>query len=109
MILDFVEIEMKMLNFNSFGIEGVHKHTTYMSKFQKSTQILQGNVMFSGKIHTAGKEIYTTAGRDKFQVCTKYKISKTDHIFSLLPHCAPKGRVAFTCGNGKRHKDTKIH
>ena len=34
--------------------------------------ILQGNVLFSGKIYTAGKKIYTAAGRDgrdKFQVC----------------------------------------
>ena len=32
-------------------------------------QILQGNVLFSGKIYTDGKKIYTTAGRDKFKVC----------------------------------------
>ena len=36
-------------------------------KLHISTQILQENALFSGKNYTAGK-IYTTAGRDKFQV-----------------------------------------
>ena len=35
------------------------------------SHILQENVLFSGKIYTAGKKIYTTdghGGRDKFQL-----------------------------------------
>ena len=42
-----------------------------MGKFRIYTQILQGNVLFSGKIYS-WKYFYTTAGRDgrdKFQVC----------------------------------------
>ena len=41
-----------------------------MGKFHISTQILQGNTLFSGQIYTAGI-FYTTVGRDshdKFQV-----------------------------------------
>ena len=45
-----------------------------MSKFDISTQILQGNVLTSVKIYTAGKNftrppVSTYNGRDKLQVC----------------------------------------
>ena len=39
------------------------------SKFHISAQILHGSALLSGKIYTAGKSFYTTAGRDKIQAC----------------------------------------
>ena len=63
LVLFFAENEMhKYVSFNSFG-KSMCKHTKYMSKFHISTQILQENALFSGKI-TQLETIYTTAGRD---------------------------------------------
>ena len=54
LVLFFVENEMhKYVNFNSF-VKSVCQLTKYMSKFQICTEILQGNLLFSGKNYTTG-------------------------------------------------------
>ena len=55
LVLFFVENEMhKYVNFNIL-VKSVCQLTKYMSKFHISTQILQGNALFSGKNYTAKK------------------------------------------------------
>ena len=72
LVLFFVENEMhKYVSFNSFG-KSVCKLTKYMSKFHISTQILQGNALFSGKNYTTGKNFTRPPVATNFKSASDY-------------------------------------
>ena len=74
-----------MYNFNSFG-KSVCKLTKYMCKLNIFTEILQGNVLFSGKIYTTGNNF------TRPPVATVATNSKSGGFHR---HCKDKFQISF--------------